>query len=349
MMEDFDDNAGDDDDDDDEGDEDDDDDGDLSSSSQPAGFAGTNNPAANLSLSASGSLAARRSLHNNGNFSPSPSPGSRYGDMSSVSEPIAMSIAAHAPIAGGSAAAGGAGAAGVAALEEARTPMNQHFLSTLAESSPGGPAFFSAAAARAAVSAAAAAAVARNGPGIIAAPNAETNGNGHRSSHPASPLGLELADEELDVDRSTPSAGGGGVGGAASPLAGPKRGAHDALGGRDSGRRSSSSGVGPAGNVDATDGPFFILTALTHPPFRRVRYHLFGPLQYGLLRFPPDQLEPRYWPTFPSKKPAGNPLTNPGISLVTAASAPLITKVPSGLYTFQPPPPQLVVCRFRSV
>ncbi|KAE8214261.1 hypothetical protein CF327_g2302 [Tilletia walkeri] len=176
-------------------------------SSQSASFANSN-AANSLSLSASGSLAARRSLHN-ANFAPG---SAGYGEMNGgVSEPISMAVPATAN-----------SAAVSSGLEEARTPMNQHFLSTLAESSPGGPAFFSAAAARVA----AAAAAGRNGLTSVAHPDV----NGRSTS--------SLADEAGGGD--TPTTG----------AAAAKRGTNvDALGGR----RSSSSGVGPAGAGSADE------------------------------------------------------------------------------------------------
>jgi len=128
----------------------------------------------NLSLSASGSLAARRSLNN---AVLSPAGAASTGTGGGVSEPITMPISANAPLPGNG-------------LEDARTPMNQHFLSTLAESTPGGPAFFSAVAARAAAAAAAA-----GGAGL-------TNGHSPAAQQAA-------ADVDIATDRSPPGIGGG--------------------------------------------------------------------------------------------------------------------------------------------
>ncbi|KAK0520784.1 hypothetical protein OC834_006905 [Tilletia horrida] len=194
--------------------------------------AGAFSQPANLSLSASGSLAARRSLQNAGSSTDSDGAGT------GVSAPISMPISATAPIPGS------------AGLEEARTPMNQHFLSTLAESSPGGPAFFNAAAAArvAAQSASAAAAAARNGPSsstLGVGANGTSGGvNGHASG--------DSDEVDVEADRSTPGAGGPMT----ATMAGAKRSAHDAL---ESARRSSGSGGvrssadDPAGSAPTRD------------------------------------------------------------------------------------------------
>ncbi|KAK0557541.1 hypothetical protein OC846_000329 [Tilletia horrida] len=175
--------------------------------SSQASFSNSNN-AASLSLSASGSLAARRSATNasaaNGAVASSGRPDPARQIVGNVSEPISVPISAAAA---SHAAASLPGSGPSSGLEDARTPMNQHFLSTLAESSPGGAAFFNAAAALAATSNGRAGGSRMSGLASAVSPNGRHGGS---TLSAGMAVDGEGGSEEAE-DRSTPE-GGSAVG-----------------------------------------------------------------------------------------------------------------------------------------